>query len=306
MLSVPDAIGTAVKYSIVIPCRNRPADLKRAIATCLAQSVTDLEVIVIDDFSTEDVASVCAEFDDPRIRYFRNPVNLGVSKSRNAGIEAARGDFVLFLDSDDEYLPNKMAAVEAALAAHPEAAVFFHAQRWLLSDRQVGTIPGRPPRPGERLDEFILLNGNHCQTNSYIIRRDIALKVRFDENCSLFEDTKFIIECSFAAGGYVFIEDVLSIYDDRNASARLSKMIDETRMTTFMRFVETKCSPVARAGFFALMCGYIDFWRHPQRVTAGLWNGFNSGVGKKRIVLYFLRSAVGAGRINRMLAGLRQ
>jgi hypothetical protein len=97
-----------VLISVVIPTYNRAALVGRAIGSALAQTHPDLEVIVVDDASTDATAEVVREIRDPRLRFLSLPRNTGVSRARNVGIHASRGEWVAFLDSDDEWLPRKL------------------------------------------------------------------------------------------------------------------------------------------------------------------------------------------------------
>lgn len=91
--------------TIVIPTRDRPHLLPRALDSALGQTLTDIEVIVVDDGSAEPVA---VDGRDPRVRLVRNEQPLGVSASRNVGLEHARGRWITFLDDDDELLPEML------------------------------------------------------------------------------------------------------------------------------------------------------------------------------------------------------
>ena len=108
--------------SVVIPVYNRPAELRRAIRSVLVQSYADLELIVVDDASTEDIAGVIDPIADPRLRLIRKPVNQGAASARNTGIQAATGRWVAFLDSDDEWLPHKLERQVERLAGRPKDA----------------------------------------------------------------------------------------------------------------------------------------------------------------------------------------
>jgi len=108
-----------VRVSVVIPCYNQARFLARAIESALAQTLPGLEVIVVDDGSTDDTATVAERFD--RVRYHRQN-NSGVAAARNTGLARARGDFVIFLDADDELLPNAAEIGAGALLATPAAA----------------------------------------------------------------------------------------------------------------------------------------------------------------------------------------
>jgi glycosyltransferase involved in cell wall biosynthesis len=92
-------------FSIVIPTYNRAALLPRALESVLAQSERDFECIVVDDGSSDATAAVVREYPDARIRY-QVQTNAGVSAARNAGAKLASGDHLLFLDSDDELVPD--------------------------------------------------------------------------------------------------------------------------------------------------------------------------------------------------------
>ncbi len=94
--------------SIIIPTYNRPTYLQRAIGSTLNQTYKNLEIIIIDDFSTQDISAVVNEFQDNRIKYFKNSTNRGSVFSRNRGLSICSGDYVNFLDDDDEILPQKI------------------------------------------------------------------------------------------------------------------------------------------------------------------------------------------------------
>src|SRR5437764_3981856 len=113
-----------VKVSVVIPTYNRARVVGEAIDSALAQTHERLEVIVVDDGSTDDTAERVGRRRDPRLRYVRRE-HVGVSSARNAGIAAATGDLVSFLDSDDLWKPEKIETEVAALARHPEAGGVF-------------------------------------------------------------------------------------------------------------------------------------------------------------------------------------
>lgn len=94
--------------SVVLPTYNRAGTLPRAIRGVLSQSFDDLELIVVDDASTDNTAEVVLGFKDARIRYLPSQERLGVSRARNLGIENALGTYVAFQDSDDEWRVEKL------------------------------------------------------------------------------------------------------------------------------------------------------------------------------------------------------
>ncbi len=108
--------------SVVLPTYNRRGTLERAMRSVLGQTFDDLELIVVDDGSTDGTEALVAGLAeaDSRIRYIRNAQNRGQSASRNVGIAESRGQFIAFQDSDDEWLPEKLARQVAALSMQPD------------------------------------------------------------------------------------------------------------------------------------------------------------------------------------------
>jgi len=106
---------TAPAVTVVLPTRNRAEVLPRAMRSVLAQTVADLELLVVDDGSTDDTERVVNGFADNRVRYLRNTGNHGVGAARNAGIQAARAPLIAFQDSDDEWRIGKLARQLAAM-----------------------------------------------------------------------------------------------------------------------------------------------------------------------------------------------
>ena len=110
---------TGPAISVVIPVHNREREIRRAIASCLAQEGADFEVIVVDDASGDRSAAVAEEYAGRGVRLIRHPVNLGSSPARASGIRAAAGEWIVRLDSDDELIPGVLHAVQSRAAALP-------------------------------------------------------------------------------------------------------------------------------------------------------------------------------------------
>lgn len=113
------------KVSVIIPTYNRASLLPRAVNSVLAQTYGDYEVIIVDDCSTDDTQRVIAEFTDSRIRQFRHKVNRGVSAARNTGIANARGEYIVFLDDDDECTPSRLADQVPVLDQKPDVGMVY-------------------------------------------------------------------------------------------------------------------------------------------------------------------------------------
>lgn len=119
---VPHEAGSRVRFSVVVPLYNKARYVRAAVQSVLDQSYASLELIVVDDGSTDGGCEQLRDIDDPRLIVIRQ-VNAGVSVARNRGIDAARGDWVCFLDADDLFHPGYLAALAAAEEIHPELSV---------------------------------------------------------------------------------------------------------------------------------------------------------------------------------------
>jgi glycosyltransferase involved in cell wall biosynthesis len=121
--------------SVIIPTFNRAALVAEAVDSVLAQSFRDFELIVIDDGSTDGTAARLASYGDA-LRYQRQEQS-GVSAARNRGLSMACGDWIAFLDSDDLWLPKKLAVQADFFARHPEVKICQTEEIWIRNGRRV-------------------------------------------------------------------------------------------------------------------------------------------------------------------------
>jgi hypothetical protein len=159
--------------TIVMAARDAAATIAAAIASCLSQTFTDFELLVIDDASQDDTARIAASFDDPRVRVIRLERNVGAGAARNHGLRAARGALVAILDADDLSYPARLERQVSYLATHPGCGLLGAAfDRLDPEGRVVGTA--QPPTDDAVL-RFRLLTGNVIVHSSVVMRRDLAL-----------------------------------------------------------------------------------------------------------------------------------
>ena len=110
--------------SVIMPCFNSAETLATSVASALGQSMRDIELIVVDNDSSDQTVSIVESIRDTRIRILHQPIR-GVSAARNMGIKAARGKFIAFLDSDDTWAAGCLAKLCAALASRPDAVLAY-------------------------------------------------------------------------------------------------------------------------------------------------------------------------------------
>ncbi len=176
-----------MNLSVVIPVYNRAATIEHAVRSVLAQTVPVLEVIVVDDGSSDASGDVVASIDDPRVRYVRQD-NAGAGAARNTGLDLARGDWVAFLDSDDWWAEERVAAAVAAVDAMPEID-FLQSNRLHVYD------DGRRDRglkapPASLRDPIRLVSGFTIKTSAVMIRRELIdrYRLRFPTDQKTCED----------------------------------------------------------------------------------------------------------------------
>lgn len=172
---------TTPLVSVVIPAFNAARWIDRTIASALAQTHRALEVIVVDDGSSDDTADLVARVaaQEARVRLIRQP-NGGVARARNAGIDAAHGAFIAPLDADDLWAPDKIAMQVAALdAAGPSAALAYC---WFRRIDEADQLTGASsyPRVEGRVYHRHLLWNFISNGSSPLVRAEAARNVRYD------------------------------------------------------------------------------------------------------------------------------
>ncbi|NJD24010.1 MAG: glycosyltransferase family 2 protein [Betaproteobacteria bacterium] len=175
--------------SVIVPAYNRASLLGEAIASVLAQSFADFEILIVDDGSTDDTERVVHEFVDSRIIYLKQE-NKGRSCARNAALDISRGRFIAFLDSDDLYLPGKLAMQVEYLDSHPHIDMLYTSAYCIdssgnvLDERYSASVSGRIYR------SIAFFRPVTITLPTVMARRELFDKVgKFDENMYRFEDT---------------------------------------------------------------------------------------------------------------------
>lgn len=199
--------------SVVISSYNRAALLPRAITSVLTQTFSDLECIVVDDGSTDQTEQVVAEFPDPRLRVVRLPGNGGYSRANNTGIRVARGELIAFLDSDDEWRPEKLERQVARLreCEDPMAAVVYC--RCMVRDALSGRMWHRPHLVYEGNVFRHLLEGWHPTTPSLFLveRRSLLAVGGFSETLPSAQDYDLWLRLAEASYRFVATDEVLVV-----------------------------------------------------------------------------------------------
>ena len=214
--------------SVIMPCFNHGAYVRDSMHSILAQTMSDLELLVVDDFSTDTSRERVMEVMklDSRVRLLCHPKNLGVSKSRNDGIAAAKGKYLAFCDADDLWLPEKLARQLPALEAQSHYGLAYCESEII---DQNGVWTGRKfsddhpaPRPsGNTFND--LCRTNFINTQTVIVRRDLLpADLRFDEKIRRTEDWWLWLQLARKTA-FVYDPTVLAQYRVHPTSTRATQ-----------------------------------------------------------------------------------
>ena len=184
--------------SVVLPTYNRERSVGKAIESVLRQSYTTLELLVVDDASTDDTARLVRRFEDARISYLRHENNRGGSAARNTGLAAARGELIAFQDSDDEWLPHKLERqINQLTRAKQSTGVVYCPYRRVYPDGRIETQPIDPTAAPRGDVHRELLHRNFIGTPTILARRACWESVGgFDEALPRFQDWDWMIRVS--------------------------------------------------------------------------------------------------------------
>ena len=253
-MSIKALVDADGLVSVILPTFNRAGTLPRAIMSVLDQSYRNLELLIVDDGSKDNTAEIVAGIPDSRIRYIPLDVNGGASSARNVGLRLAKGRFIAFQDSDDEWLAGKLERqVRAAQAAGDEAVTVFHPKilygrdlSGLYGPHRVCLIPAIDDHAEASIKKLIQ-SQNIISTQTLLITRAAFDRAGFfDVHLVNSEDWAFGIEL-FYNSKVVFIDeplvmsylqsDSISMLRRRGAKAqiriikRLSRKPDVSRET---------------------------------------------------------------------------
>ena len=210
--------------SVIVPVYNRKETLGRCVQSLRSQTYEELEIILVDDGSTDGSGALCTELskEDVRIRVIRKE-NGGVSSARNAGIEAAKGDYLMFADSDDYVEPDMAEKMLKGIGDDDIAICGFHHH---YQGRDIIRIPDVPGHSGE--ENFLALYGQGFLNMPWnkLYRRKLAGK--FDEDLSLGEDLLFNLDYLQRVDGISVVKEALCHYmqDDTGVSLSSQKRAD--------------------------------------------------------------------------------
>jgi teichuronic acid biosynthesis glycosyltransferase TuaG len=186
-------------FSVIIPVYNGEKFIAGAIHSCLAQTVLPAEIIVIDDASTDNTPAIVQSFDPTLVKYLRNEENHGPSFSRNRGMMSVRSSWILFLDADDVFHPQKIAIIGLCIAQNNNIRAIGH------SFNMAGNAPGKWANQwqGSPL-KLKMFSADDVLLKNPIVTPALGVSsyngILFNEKMALAEDHDFILRTAEAFG----------------------------------------------------------------------------------------------------------
>ena len=269
--------------SVVIPTRGRSQLVVRAVQSVFAQTLTQssagcsrqaqLEVVVVVDGPDEATRAKLAEIDDPRLQVVQLPVSQGGAGARNAGVAEAKGEWIAFLDDDDEWLPQK-------LEQQLEAAKRSQHQQPIVSCRLIARTPNKDfvypkrfPHPKEPLSEYLLARNTFSfgeglvQTSTILVKKVLLEKVPF-QNLRKHQDWDWLLRAATQEDvGLEFVTEPLAIWYLWEKRTSVSSKSNWQNSLAWIRNNRQLVTPRAYSAFIMVQVG-------PQAACEGQWQTF--------------------------------
>lgn len=292
-------MGNGPEVSVVVPTHDRSELMLATLASALAQRDVDIEVVVVDDGSSDDTLEVLAQVDDDRVRVVRHGSSLGVGAARNTGIREALGEWVAPLDDDDLWAPGKLAAQLAAARASGRGWVVCLAVQFLLP----GPVPwvASGPRSPESLSAALPhRNAVPGGGSGVLARREVVLaQGGFDRDLSLLGDWDMWLKL-LRTGPPAVVNEHLVGYrlHPQNMSARNADRVFSELAVIEDRYRDLRegrpLKPVDTFRWFGMTA-----WRGGDRAAARRWYLRGARLGDRTSAVKVVRSLVPVERLRR-------
>jgi glycosyltransferase involved in cell wall biosynthesis len=262
------------KVSVVIPTKDRPELVRRAVMSVLTQTVEDIEVIVVIDGPDERTTKVLSDLHEQRLRCFELSESVGATEARNEGIRHARANWIALLDDDDEWLPEKLMRQLRAIAQSSHRLPVI-ATRLIASSSRGGFVwPRRPPRKGEPVGDYLFIRRSlfmaegALQTSTLLAPRILFEETPFDVGLRRHQDWDWLLHaCAKSGVGLELVMEPLVIWHNDIGLTRISGMGSWRQSLDWIQSVSHLVTPQAYAGFLVNVVS-------PHASAEGAWHAF--------------------------------
>lgn len=242
--------------SVVIPTWNRPLLVQRAVKSALAQTFKELEVLVVIDGTDAATCAELAALSDPRLKVIELPSRSGAAAARNAGVAQAKGEWIAFLDDDDEWLPEKLERQLATVQSSPHQ--FPIATCYLIARRPEGdTIwPRRLPTPSEPISEYLFVRNSLfqgegvIQTSTLLVPKALLQNVPFLSSLERHQDWDWLLRVTqLDEVAIEFVSEPLAIWYSGEKRPSVSKSHDWQYSFNWIQAHRDLVTPLAYSSF---------------------------------------------------------
>ena len=276
--------------SVIIPLYNRESTIIRAVQSVLNQTYSNLEVIIVDDCSTDNSVKTVKSLSDPRVRLIELETNGGACRARNIGAANANGEFIAFQDSDDEWLPDKLEKQLAFMQSGQYDFTFCQANLILLDGKILKSPKDSYGHDPDRDWYHVLMTDFPVSTQKFICHRSVMEKVGFDESLCKSQDKDFALQVAHDFKVGYLAQPLVNIYAMQGSitfSKNTQKKYDSILRTVEKHHQEIAQDPNAQSFYYANLG---DFSYSFDRKLALSWyrKSLNAIFSKKVLVKYLL------------------
>lgn len=296
------------KVSVIIPTYNRAIQVVKAIRSVLDQTYSDLEVIVVDDCSSDNTEEVVKGLNDKRIIYLRHDINKGGAAARNTGIKAAKGKYIAFQDDDDEWLPEKLEKQIGVFETASYKVGVVYTGFWRVENNERIYVPYHWVTQNEGDIYRELLKGNYIGTPAVAVRRECFDKTgMFDESLPRFQDWELWIRISkYFHFKYINEPLVSSYYIPDSISANQNALIRALEMISEKHSEDIGKNKKSLAEFYCTIGNLLCSNNEIKKGQNYLLRAIKADLFNIKVLLVALVSFFGQDAYNRVLKSYRK
>lgn len=289
--------------SVVIPTRNRPQLVCRALASVLSQTYRNFEAVVVVDGPDRATEIAIRNFQQPCIRIVALAESVGGSEARNTGVREAKGEWVAFLDDDDEWLPEKLERQINEIGRYQKDVNFSACRLYLLQGATTSVMPELFPEPGQDIGEYLYCEVTRLgrrrgglQTSTWLVKRDLCLANPFTSGLRRHQDTDWLLKANANHQLFpCFVAEPCTIFHAEPDRERISTRAPDWRFSFDWANNEyLHLNPKVKAYLYATVCtGDARHASHPNRILYFLWKHCDRSMRfSPQLLLMFLRELV--------------
>lgn len=279
-------------FSIIIPTYNRAAAVVNAVKSVLSQTFSDLEILVMDDGSTDETKAALMELNDPRIIYEWKENSGGPARPRNRGMHIAKGEWICFLDADDSWAKGKL---ERCFAEITEKADFIYHDLFIVNNQK--TLLGLKKIKSRQVQspvlKDLLIKGNTISTSSVLVRKHVIAKAGgFNETKDMIatEDFNMWLRIAENTDKFRHMPMALGYYtcDGTGISSKNMSVAYENAITDFLKYLSGNERNMAIAHCAYMNGRYSYMHKRYDQAKKDLFFSFRYGIAKIKIKSIFM------------------